>query len=75
MKCWFCDRKLMREALDLGIGWFRCEGCGATWTELPKPGASPLGGIWRDGFGNPHYHSVNVRGRRQGSDTTNSNVS
>ncbi len=34
-ECWFCGRKLMEEAPELGKGWFKCE-CGATDIELPK---------------------------------------
>ena len=41
IECWFCGRKLMGEAPDLGAGWFRCE-CGATWIEVPKVAQSDV---------------------------------
>ena len=34
MKCWFCEKGTMEEALDLGSGWFRCSECGATWIKM-----------------------------------------
>lgn len=38
MRCWYCDRNLMNEAPDLGRGWFKCKGCGATWVKPLKLG-------------------------------------
>ena len=60
MKCWFCGKETMKEAPDLGSGWFRCGECGATWIKMPELAEVALGGIWKDKDGIGHYHSVKV---------------
>jgi len=53
-QCWSCGRHFMWIAPELGSGWFKCSKCGATWTEVPVPGASSLGGTWKDTSGILH---------------------
>lgn len=35
-KCWSCGKNEMCPSEDLGKGWFRCFGCGATWSKVPR---------------------------------------
>ena len=34
-KCWCCGKNEMCPSEDLGKGWFKCSGCGATWCKVP----------------------------------------
>ena len=56
MKCWNCGLDTMHPSEDLGKGWFKCSDCKATWTEVPVPGGSALGGTWKDASNIRHYH-------------------
>lgn len=64
MKCWYCGKETMEEAPELGMGWFKCSECGATWIKMPELAEVALGGIWLDAAGIGHYHSVKVRSGR-----------
>ena len=36
--CWYCGRDDMKPY----NGFYACESCGATWTEVPKPGVETV---------------------------------
>ena len=57
MKCWNCGKKTMFPWEDLGIGWFKCSGCGATWIKMLELAASALGGTYKNQGGVRTYHS------------------
>lgn len=41
VKCWNCGGQ-MHQAIGLGLGWFQCSSCGATWIKMPKLGIKAL---------------------------------
>lgn len=65
MKCWYCRNGTMFPAGELGKGWFQCDTCGATWSELPKPGGVVAEEIITTVSGKK-YHYIKARklGRR-----------
>lgn len=38
MECWYCKEKEMELAPELGEGWHKCKGCGATWIDTEGMG-------------------------------------
>ena len=41
MICWCCKKAVMQPCQELGSGWFKCPGCGATWVKMIKQKAMP----------------------------------